>query len=117
MLTNSPCRGACQLDAFGHYCIGCHRTIDEIAGWSQFGDEQKELVWTRLLSRSLREEEKWCSICGSPFRCGSGGKNGGCWCQDLPNIMSFSLDSSDCLCPDCLTKELNTKLQFAKPAR
>ncbi len=110
----SPCRGVCQLDESGQYCTGCHRTIDEVAGWSQFADEQKEAVWARLLSRPLRAEEKWRSVCGNPFQCGSGGKNGGCWCQDLPNLMSLSLDASDCLCSDCLAKELEHKSKLAK---
>jgi len=106
MLTNSPCRGVCQLDNTRSYCLGCHRTLDEIAQWSTFSDMDKERVWSRLLSRPLQVEQKWCSQCGNEFECGSGGKNGGCWCQDLPNVMPLSLDSSDCLCADCLTKEL-----------
>jgi predicted Fe-S protein YdhL (DUF1289 family) len=116
MTLHSPCRGVCRLDETGQYCTGCHRTIDEVAGWSGFNDEQKELVWARLLSRPLQPEEKWCSVCGNQFQCGSGGENGGCWCQDFPNIMPLSLDASDCLCADCLAKELKIKAQLAKPA-
>jgi hypothetical protein len=32
------------------------------------------------------------------------------------NVMSLSLDASDCLCADCLAKELKIKAQLAKPA-
>lgn len=83
MTIHSPCRGVCRLDESGQYCKGCHRTLDEVANWLDFSDEQKELVWMRLLSRPLQAEEKWCSVCGNQFQCGTGGKNGGCWCQDL----------------------------------
>lgn len=30
----SPCVNICRLDQATGWCIGCGRTIDEIAGWS-----------------------------------------------------------------------------------
>ncbi len=29
----SPCTKICTLDEQGRYCIGCFRTLDEIAQW------------------------------------------------------------------------------------
>ncbi|MEJ7138176.1 DUF1289 domain-containing protein [Amphibiibacter pelophylacis] len=31
----SPCVGVCALDAQGRYCLGCWRSLDEIAAWSR----------------------------------------------------------------------------------
>ncbi len=106
MTVSSPCRGICQLDSDGKYCTGCLRTLDEIAGWSQFSDEEKQRTWARLLSQPLQIKEKQCSHCGKYFTCGSGGKQGGCWCQELPNLMPLTGSEGDCLCPNCLTKTL-----------
>ncbi len=39
----SPCIGICTLDADG-LCEGCHRTLAEIAQWSQMGDDER-LRW------------------------------------------------------------------------
>ena len=36
----SPCIGVCRLDTAG-YCLGCHRSVDEIARWLQFSDAQR----------------------------------------------------------------------------
>ena len=36
----SPCVGVCSLDAEG-VCEGCHRTVAEIARWSQMGDDER----------------------------------------------------------------------------
>ena len=37
----SPCIGICQMDDASGYCIGCGRTIDEIAGWSGATEQQR----------------------------------------------------------------------------
>jgi predicted Fe-S protein YdhL (DUF1289 family) len=34
------------------YCLGCHRTLDEIALWSSLDHEEKESVWQLLEKRS-----------------------------------------------------------------
>jgi len=36
----SPCIGVCSLDASG-LCEGCHRSVAEIARWSQMGDDER----------------------------------------------------------------------------
>ncbi len=40
---SSPCIGVCEMDPAAGICIGCGRTLDEIARW-----------------RSMREEERLC---------------------------------------------------------
>jgi predicted Fe-S protein YdhL (DUF1289 family) len=47
----SPCVGICRMSDDGTLCIGCHRTIDEIAAWSRATQEFKREVWRRLPAR------------------------------------------------------------------
>lgn len=48
----SPCRNVCRMDDATGYCEGCLRTIDEIAGWSACGDDEKRAVWAALARRA-----------------------------------------------------------------
>ena len=54
---NSPCNSVCRMDAEGLYCIGCFRTLEEIAGWSGFDDERRRVIWRELASRKARAEQ------------------------------------------------------------
>ena len=47
----SPCVNVCRLDPATGLCVGCRRTIDEIASWSRLDDAQKREVWARLSRR------------------------------------------------------------------
>ncbi|MGB2816058.1 MAG: DUF1289 domain-containing protein [Burkholderiaceae bacterium] len=47
----SPCISVCKMNPVTGWCEGCHRTIDEIAGWSRMSDEARRLVWTGLAHR------------------------------------------------------------------
>ena len=40
----SPCNGVCTLDTVTGWCLGCQRTIDEIASWSRASDAQKRHI-------------------------------------------------------------------------
>ncbi|AQV92445.1 Fe-S oxidoreductase [Cupriavidus necator] len=48
----SPCRNVCRMDPASGYCEGCLRTIEEIAGWSSAGDEDKRRIWAQLPQRA-----------------------------------------------------------------
>lgn len=48
MAVVSPCNKICTLDSRGDYCIGCGRTLDEIARWYAMTDEERALVMHRL---------------------------------------------------------------------
>jgi len=39
----SPCISVCALNDDG-VCIGCWRSVDEIAGWSDLSNEEKRVV-------------------------------------------------------------------------
>ena len=47
----SPCVGVCTLDPASHYCLGCARTIEEIAQWPRFSADEKRRVIAELPSR------------------------------------------------------------------
>ena len=47
----SPCISVCVLDADGALCLGCFRTLDEIASWSLLDDDAKRRVLAALPER------------------------------------------------------------------
>ena len=49
----SPCVDICRLDAQG-LCLGCRRTIGEIAEWSQASDTRRLEILSALKTRVLR---------------------------------------------------------------
>lgn len=49
--TLSPCINLCRMDDDDRYCLGCFRTLDEIAAWSDLDEKEKELVWQKLDER------------------------------------------------------------------
>lgn len=46
----SPCVGICRLTPDGQACLGCHRTMAEIADWSRADDDTRRAVWARVLA-------------------------------------------------------------------
>jgi len=47
----SPCVNICQMNPETGYCIGCMRTIDEIADWLEMTNMEKGQVLNRLEER------------------------------------------------------------------
>lgn len=47
----SPCIDVCKLDPQG-LCIGCRRTLGEIAEWSTAGNERRREILAELRLRS-----------------------------------------------------------------
>ncbi|MDX1488215.1 MAG: DUF1289 domain-containing protein [Acidiferrobacterales bacterium] len=43
--------GVCQLDPVTGWCRGCHRTLDEIAGWPTYSIDEKRVVLARIAQR------------------------------------------------------------------
>jgi len=48
----SPCVSVCRMDADRVFCIGCLRTIPEIAGWSRADAASKRGVWHAIALRA-----------------------------------------------------------------
>jgi predicted Fe-S protein YdhL (DUF1289 family) len=53
----TPCIGVCVLDAAG-LCQGCHRSLDEIAGWSSLAESER----AHLMDTVLPQRAKTVSI-------------------------------------------------------
>jgi len=52
----SPCNKVCILDEATRICIGCFRTIDEIAGWAALTDAERAAILAELPARRGRFE-------------------------------------------------------------
>lgn len=48
---SSPCQQVCQMHPQTGYCIGCLRTINEIADWLEMSNEEKRAVLQRIEER------------------------------------------------------------------
>ncbi len=47
---DTPCVAVCST-TFDEICRGCGRTVVEVAHWVSMTDEEKEVVWVRILSQ------------------------------------------------------------------
>jgi hypothetical protein len=47
----SPCNKVCILDGASGLCIGCFRTIDEIAAWGALDDARRAAIVAELPAR------------------------------------------------------------------
>ena len=47
-MTASPCVAVCRLDPATARCLGCGRTIDEIATWPDLADDQRRAILDQL---------------------------------------------------------------------
>jgi predicted Fe-S protein YdhL (DUF1289 family) len=50
----SPCVKVCVIDPRTGLCLGCHRTLEEIAGWSSMPPEARRAVMAELPERAKR---------------------------------------------------------------
>ena len=50
----SPCIKVCTLDARSGLCLGCGRTIDEIARWSRMSEAERARIMEDLAQREAR---------------------------------------------------------------
>jgi predicted Fe-S protein YdhL (DUF1289 family) len=57
-LAPSPCVKVCALDATKSWCTGCHRTLDEIAGWRTMTLAERQAVLRRVAARC----EAWAIV-------------------------------------------------------
>lgn len=48
---NSPCVNLCRIDPDTGWCVGCARTIAEIATWAKLSGAEREPIWMALPSR------------------------------------------------------------------
>lgn len=44
----TPCTGICRIDPASRLCIGCRRTLDEIAGWGAYSSDERRRIMAEL---------------------------------------------------------------------
>lgn len=49
---DSPCVKICTIHPESRLCIGCHRTLDEIASWSRLTADQRLAIMAELPARA-----------------------------------------------------------------
>jgi hypothetical protein len=64
--TESPCIGVCRLDAPGGWCVGCFRTIREIAHWGAYGRDERARITAALAGRRRQVQLAGVSGVGPP---------------------------------------------------
>ena len=47
----TPCVKVCAVDGASGYCLGCRRTLPEIAGWARLSDEERATIMAALPDR------------------------------------------------------------------
>jgi len=50
----TPCVQVCAVDGDSGLCLGCLRTLAEIAGWARLTDAERDLVMAELPGRRSR---------------------------------------------------------------
>jgi predicted Fe-S protein YdhL (DUF1289 family) len=50
----SPCISVCRIDAATGLCVGCLRTLDEIAAWGALDDAARRRVWQAIALRRAK---------------------------------------------------------------
>ena len=58
-MTASPCIGVCQLDGRTQTCVGCGRTIAEIAAWTSLEDDERRAIIARLRASRPQPRESY----------------------------------------------------------
>ncbi|HOI52180.1 MAG TPA: DUF1289 domain-containing protein [Azonexus sp.] len=50
-LPASPCTNVCRIDPVSGFCVGCRRSLDEIANWSRLDAPARLAVLAALRDR------------------------------------------------------------------
>jgi len=53
----TPCTKICTLDAGQERCIGCGRTLDEIARWASMSEAERERIMAELPARKAQNAQ------------------------------------------------------------
>jgi len=61
-MIESPCVKICTLDARSRMCLGCGRSIDEIARWTALSAAERARVMSELPARIAMEKSAQAKI-------------------------------------------------------
>jgi hypothetical protein len=50
----TPCVQVCIVDGESGLCLGCHRTLAEVAGWTTLSDAERDEIMAALPDRRSR---------------------------------------------------------------
>ena len=56
---STPCVQVCIVDGASKTCLGCHRTLPEIARWSRMTDDERAAVMAELPVRAEKLDPKF----------------------------------------------------------
>ncbi|APW59420.1 DUF1289 domain-containing protein [Paludisphaera borealis] len=62
MSSTSPCTGICQIEKDSRLCLGCARTLDEIAAWRGASEADKQRIWAELPARRVKLGVGLCDV-------------------------------------------------------
>jgi uncharacterized protein len=62
----TPCIKVCAVDGASGFCLGCRRTLQEIAGWSRYSDEERGAIMAALPLRPDPMENLMASQSAAP---------------------------------------------------
>lgn len=63
---STPCAKICVIDEEAGLCLGCGRTLQEIARWMRLGEAERRAIMAELgarlerLATRMNEEERRC---------------------------------------------------------
>ena len=55
----TPCVAVCQIDPKSGFCLGCYRTLKEIAQWGKFSEETRQDLLPELDQRREEDLREW----------------------------------------------------------
>lgn len=55
----SPCNSICRMDPSSGWCLGCARTLPEIAAWAGLDEAGKRQIWSLLPERREQLGERF----------------------------------------------------------
>ena len=64
---NSPCTKVCVMDSDDRYCLGCKRTLGEIARWGEMSDTEQAAVLADLSTRPSASASDIAEVSAAPL--------------------------------------------------
>ena len=64
---NSPCTKVCVMDTEDRYCLGCQRTLGEIARWGEMSDAERATITAQLPARRPDSYSDIAEVPAAPF--------------------------------------------------
>ncbi|MBW3695981.1 DUF1289 domain-containing protein [Vibrio sp. T187] len=96
----TPCVAACKNN--GGICSGCYRTMNEIVGWKDLDESERQDIMNRLGEASSTHT---CPQCDKPAQCDISAGKETCWCFELEKRDTSQVaQTGTCMCRHCLSK-------------